>query len=58
MKWLTYLLYIAIWDGGIIAGCTYLVFWMNQSGWWYALAIIICGSAYPPERWGKLMDGK
>jgi hypothetical protein len=29
----------------IIGGCTYLVFWMNASGWWYLLAILLVGSS-------------
>lgn len=31
------------WSSGILVGCTYVVFWMNQSGWWYLLAIVLCG---------------
>jgi hypothetical protein len=27
----------------IMGGCTYVVFWLNQSGAWYILALIIAG---------------
>jgi 4-hydroxybenzoate polyprenyltransferase len=30
-----------IWSGGILAGCTYLVFWRDHSGWWYILAVLL-----------------
>lgn len=32
-----------VWSLGILAACTYVVFWMNQSGWWYLLAIVLGG---------------
>ena len=32
-----------LWCMGIMAGCTYVVFWLGQSGWWYLLAIVLCG---------------
>jgi 4-hydroxybenzoate polyprenyltransferase len=32
-----------IWSITILAVCTYLVFWMDHSGWWYLLAMILCG---------------
>jgi hypothetical protein len=32
-----------LWSVSILATCTYIVFWMNQSGWWYMLAIILMG---------------
>jgi hypothetical protein len=30
-----------IWSGGLIAGCSYLVFGMDQSGAWFVLAIAL-----------------
>lgn len=30
------------WCLAMVAGCTYLVFWMDQSGWWYLLAMVLC----------------
>lgn len=31
-----------IWSLTILAACTYVVFWMNQPGGWYVLAIFLC----------------
>lgn len=31
-----------IWSLTIMAGCTYLVFWKDQSGGWYVLALFMC----------------
>lgn len=53
---ITYLIYTIIWDVGIMGGCAYLVFWQGHSGWWFALAVIICSSSYKPERWKRLFD--
>lgn len=32
-----------LWDFIVFGTCTYVVFWLDQSGWWYLLAIIIAG---------------
>lgn len=32
-----------IWKMTVIGTCTYLVFWRDHSGWWYLLAILLCG---------------
>lgn len=32
---------LILWCMFVIGGCTYLVFWMDVSGWWYALAILL-----------------
>lgn len=50
----TYLLFALVFDGGLIGGCAYVVFWLGYSGWWFALAIFIgtCGPA--PDRWADL----
>ena len=51
---LTYLLYCIVWDVGIMVGCAYIVFWKDQSGWWFLLAIFIAGTSYKPDGWRKL----
>jgi len=28
----------------VLSGCTYIVFWMNQHGAWYVLAVLLCCS--------------
>lgn len=32
-----------VWSLTILAACTYIVFWLGQSGWWFALAVFLCG---------------
>ena len=51
---LTYLLYCIVWDVGIVAGCAYLVFWKDHSGWWFLLAMSIASVGYQPHHWRKL----
>ena len=51
MKALTYLIYIVLWEGMIFGGTGYVVFMLDHSGWWFALAILIGGCAYKPETW-------
>ncbi len=31
-----------LWDSLVMGTTTYLVFWQGHSGWWYALAILMC----------------
>lgn len=50
----TYLIYIIIWDCGLIAGCSYLVFYKGHSGWWFLLAIYLAGSCMKPKHWAEL----
>jgi hypothetical protein len=51
MKYLTYLIYIVLWEGMVLGGTGYAVFWLKHSGWWMLAAVLIGGSAYRPERW-------
>jgi hypothetical protein len=51
MKYITYLIYIILWEGMIFGGTGYAVFALNQSGWWFLAAVIVGCCAYPPERW-------
>ncbi len=30
-----------IWGALVLIGCTYIVFWLGQSGWWYAFAVLL-----------------
>lgn len=35
------------WDVLVFGTTTYLVFWKGESGWWFALAILLCmGTTY------------
>jgi len=51
VKYLTYLIYIILWEGMIFGGTGYAVFVLDHSGWWIFAAVIIGGCAYPPDRW-------
>lgn len=51
MKEITYLIYIVFWESLIFGGTFYVVFWLNHSGWWFILAVILGGSAYSPSKW-------
>jgi len=33
---------VLLYNGALIAGCSYLVFWKGHSGWWFLLAIVLC----------------
>lgn len=33
-----------IWIVAVFGACTYIVFWKDASGWWYALALLIASS--------------
>ena len=37
-----WLLLNTAWDLLVCGMCTYLVFWRNQSGWWFVMALILC----------------
>lgn len=51
MKSWTYLIYIVFWDGMIFGGTGYAVFWLNHSGWWFLLALLLGWMAYSPLKW-------
>lgn len=56
MKYLTYLIYILLWEGFVFGGAGYAVFILQRSGWWFLLAVLLSGAAYKPEDWLKV-DG-
>lgn len=56
MKILSYVVYILAFETLVLAGCGYAVFVQGHSGWWFLLAVIVSGAAYPPERWSSLWD--
>lgn len=55
---ITYLIYIILWKGLIIGGCSYIVFGLGRSGWWFLLAVMLSAAAYNPSHWRKLWDDK
>lgn len=34
-----------LWNALVLGTTAYLVFWCGFSGWWFALAIILCSSS-------------
>lgn len=53
---ITFLLYTIIWDCGTLVGCAYLVFWREQTAWWFVLAVVMCGTSYKPSHWRRLWN--
>lgn len=51
MKYISYLIYIILFETLVLGGCGYAVFILGHSGWWFLLACICGSSAYPPERY-------
>ncbi len=51
---LTFLLYIIVWDVGLLVGCSYLVFWKDASPGWFLLAVFMAGGSFKPDRWREL----
>ena len=51
MKYITYLIYIILWEGLIFGGFGYVVFQLGHSGWWVLAAVIIGSCAYSPLKW-------
>ena len=52
MKYLAFLIYIVIWDMGILIGTFYAVFIEGASGWWFLLAIFLMLSCFRPSSFG------
>ena len=51
MKYLTYLIYIVLFEGMVLGGTGYAVFVAGFSGWWFLLAIYVSAHAYSPAKW-------
>jgi hypothetical protein len=51
VKYLTYLIYIVLYEGLLFGGAGYAVFVLDRSGWWFLLAMLLSGAAYRPETW-------
>lgn len=54
MKWLTYLIYIVMWETLTIGGSVYLYIWKERSGWWVVLGIILSCSCFKPNAWNVI----
>lgn len=53
LSW-SFLVYALAWHLSVFGGCAYVVFGLNQSGWWFALAFVIASCSYSPDRWADL----
>jgi hypothetical protein len=51
MKYITYLIYIIVFESLVLGGTGYAVFVLGFSGWWFVPAIVVSSSAYPPSKW-------
>ena len=51
MKYLTYLIYILLFESMVLGGIGYAVFVLDHNGWWMLLAVFLSASAYSPTKW-------
>lgn len=42
----------------IFGGAGYVVFWLDNSGWWMLAALFLGGCAYSPLKWIHGIDNK
>lgn len=52
MKYLAFLIYIILWDGGLLLGTYYATFILGHSGWWWLLSIFLMLSSFKPHHFG------
>jgi hypothetical protein len=48
---ITYLIYIVVYETLVLGGCAYVVFWKGASPWWFVLAVMLSNAAYKPSHW-------
>jgi hypothetical protein len=51
MKYITYLIYIILYEGLVLGGTGYCVFVLDANGWWFLLAVLLSASATSPMKW-------
>jgi hypothetical protein len=52
MKYLTFFVYIVLWDVAILVGTFYATFILGHSGWWWLLAVFLMGTSFKPRHFG------
>ena len=52
MKYITFLIYIILWDGSILVGTFYATFVLGYSGWWWLLAVYLGRASFKPHHFG------
>jgi hypothetical protein len=53
---ITFLIYEIFWCCLVLGGCSYIVFWMHYSGWWFVLAIVLLTASFKPKHWRSLYE--
>lgn len=52
MKYLAFLIYISLWDGGILIGAFYVTFILGNSNWWWLGAFFLMSISFQPRQFG------
>ena len=52
MRYIAFLLYIVLWDGGVLYGTFYATFILGHSGWWWVLAVFLMTVSFKPRHFG------
>lgn len=55
MRFITFLIYIVFYESLCLGGCAYIVFFKDQSPWWFVLAGYFSACAYSPKKWGEMI---
>lgn len=55
---ITYTIYIVLYEALVIGGCGYVTFVLGYSGWWWLVAMLFSSGAYSPSKWNRLLTGK
>jgi hypothetical protein len=51
MRYVTYLVYIILYQSLVLGGTGYAVFVLGHSEWWFVFAAFLSGAAYSPAKW-------
>jgi len=54
LAFITYCIYIVLYETLVLGGTGYVVFILGRSNWWMLLGVLLSCGAYKPESWGKL----
>jgi hypothetical protein len=49
--YITYLIYVLVFEIVVFGGIGYAVFVLNHNGWWMVFAVLVSGCAYSPTKW-------
>ena len=44
---------ILVWNAFVLVGTTYIVIWLDHSGWWFLLALLLLVSPVRASRWSS-----